>query len=180
MDWNSTYLLYSRHRVNTITVSDFNTDQMSSCYFCACLRFGTVIVCIWWNQFSDGGHNLTSWNVESIIFVLQRVRLHFLRFDLNSWPGCNDSLDIYDGSDSTALLVYSSCGGSNPGDVVSSGSTIFISFSATKYSDFRIVYQAVVPVPGKAPYCVTHSGKRTILLSYTTQDYRKSIVTMCS
>ncbi|KAK2172942.1 hypothetical protein NP493_919g02007 [Ridgeia piscesae] len=89
------------------------------------------------------------WKIQ--VAPSKRVRLHFLRFDFKSWYGCNDRLDIYDGSDSSASLVYSSCGGSSPGDVVSSGSTIFLSFSANDYypySDFRIVYHAVAPVPG--------------------------------
>ena len=80
------------------------------------------------------------------MFVLQIVRLHFLRFFYYYY--CNNRVNIYDGPDSSAPLVLSACGGTRPGDVVSSGNTLFLSFWANgyhPYNDFRIVYHAIEP-----------------------------------
>ena len=87
------------------------------------------------------------------MFVLQIVRLHFLRIFYYYY--CNNRVNIYDGPDSSAPLVLSACGGTCPGDVVSSGNTLFLSFSSNgyhPYNDFRIVYHAVEPVPGKTKF----------------------------
>ena len=66
---------------------------------------------------------------------LQRMRLHFSKFDLESESSCTyDRVKIYDGSSASAQLKGSYCGSNTPGDVVSSGSTMFVSFT----SDYSI------------------------------------------
>ena len=75
---------------------------------------------------------------------LQRMRLHFSKFDLESESSCTyDRVKIYDGSSANAQLRGSYCGNNTPGDVVSSGSTMFVSFMsdyAFTKSGFEIRY----------------------------------------
>ncbi|KAI0235182.1 Exoskeleton protein RP43, partial [Lamellibrachia satsuma] len=78
----------------------------------------------------------------------QRVRLHFYRFNLEfGGPPCPyDWVKIYDGSDATAPLIGTYCGTTVPGDIVSTGRAVFVSF-ASDYSvirsGFRIRYSIV-------------------------------------
>ena len=87
---------------------------------------------------------------------LQQVRLHFLSYTFNS-SDCNyKSINVYDGSDNMAPLLHSYCDGVWPGDVISSGSTVFVSY-VTRYrgagDTFRIKYSAVVPKEGTINGC---------------------------
>ncbi|KAI0233877.1 Cubilin [Lamellibrachia satsuma] len=84
--------------------------------------------------------------------LLQRVQLHFVSFDLEAERGCNyDSVRIYDGRGTSAPLMRTICGDSLPGDVTSSGNTMFVRFqtddSGTR-SGFSIYYSTFIPVDG--------------------------------
>ena len=57
-----------------------------------------------------------------------------------------DSMTIYDGTSTSAPLLRDLCGSSLPGDVVSSGNTMYIRFGTNNvdtYSGFRIQYTAI-------------------------------------
>ena len=57
-----------------------------------------------------------------------------------------DSLRIYDGASTSAPLLHELCGSTLPGDVVSSGNTIYIRFGTNNvntYSGFRIKFTAI-------------------------------------
>lgn len=75
---------------------------------------------------------------------LQRMRLHFSKFDLESGSSCTyDRVKIYDGSSASAQLKGSYCGSNTPADVESSGSTMFVSFTSdysVTQSGFEIRY----------------------------------------
>ena len=84
--------------------------------------------------------------------LLQRVQLHFVSFDVEAHSRCNyDSVRIYDGRGTSAPLMRTICGDSLPGDVTSSGNTMFVRFqtdgSATR-SGFSIYYSTFIPVDG--------------------------------
>ena len=88
---------------------------------------------------------------------LQQVRLHFLSYTFENSSGCNyKSINVYDGSDNMAPLLYSYCDGVFPGDVISSGDTAFVSY-VHRYREagatFRIKYSAVVPREGMINSC---------------------------
>ena len=92
-------------------------------------------------------HTLTHVHTQPIIPApvwLQRMRLHFSKFDLESESNCTyDRVKIYDGSSASAQLRGSYCGNNTPGDVVSSGSTMLVSFKSNKFitkSGFKILY----------------------------------------
>ncbi|KAI0236767.1 Cubilin [Lamellibrachia satsuma] len=88
------------------------------------------------------------WRVE--VEQGQQVRLHFLRFRLESCCSC-DNVKIYDGSDSTAPVIRSLCGAVLPADIIASGNTVFIQFvsdNSGRYAGFRIQYSAFLPVEG--------------------------------
>ena len=76
---------------------------------------------------------------------LQRVRLHFIRFELEE--GGFDTLSIHDGNSTAAVSLIDSVSGMNvPKDVTSSTNIVFVIFqsdySVTK-AGFRIIYRAV-------------------------------------
>ena len=71
------------------------------------------------------------------------VQLHFLNFDLDL---NNDKVYVYDGSDTTASLLYTVSGTSRPSDVFSSGNTVFVSFvtdSSITKDGFKIAYSMI-------------------------------------
>ena len=85
---------------------------------------------------------------SDVYFGFQQVRLHFLRFSLEGSSNCEyDKVNIYDGSDDTALLIRSLCGSRRPGDITASGNVVFVSFlsdgTITNYG-FRIQYKTTV------------------------------------
>ena len=85
-------------------------------------------------------------------FVLQIVRLHFLTHTFGNSSECNNKIiDVYDGPYDTAPLLYSYCDGIWPGDVISSGSTVFVSYAPRDpraQTMFRITYTATDPIQG--------------------------------
>ena len=98
--------------------------------------------------------------------VLQRVVLHFEKFDLESADGeCPlDKVTIFDGSDSTDRTLATLCGNKLPADVVSSYSTLLVVFSSdstrtapgfwatytTKPEGMSLIYpMSVYPASGK-------------------------------
>ena len=101
------------------------------------------------------------------VIVLQQVRLHFLRFILESCCSC-DNVKIYDGSDSTAPVIRSLCGTVLPADIIASGNTVFIQFVSDHseiYAGFRIQYSAFVHAEGKI-YPVAKLGGHSHVRNY--------------
>ena len=96
-----------------------------------------------------------------VLLYLQRVQLHFTRFDIHSYyDTCSyDRVYIYDGSDTTAPLIHSICDNRFLVNyITSSGNTVFVYFlSDYRYrrSGFEIQYSSV---EGKTGSC----GKRFI------------------
>ena len=81
------------------------------------------------------------------------MRLHFESVRLDWSYGCqNDYLTIYDGNDTTALMVGPYCGTSTPGDFVSNGNTVFVSFvsdGSRNQAAFTIQYNATDDIGGE-------------------------------
>ena len=83
------------------------------------------------------------------MLLFQVVNLHFGSFDTQSGQ---DEVRIYDGNDATAPLLHTFSGTSHPGDVFSSGNTVFVSFvtdDSVIDDGFSIVYSTITP--GKTP-----------------------------
>jgi len=60
-----------------------------------------------------------------------------------------DKLKIYDGADNSAPLLAELSGNSIPGDIISSGNTVFVEFETNASGSaggFYLIYQSVVPV----------------------------------
>ena len=79
------------------------------------------------------------------------MRLHFTSFNTES---CCDKVRVYDGNVNTAPLLHTFSGPSRPSDIVSSGSTVFVSFvtdGGTTKDGFNIVYSTITP--GKPRLC---------------------------
>ena len=80
------------------------------------------------------------------------MRLHFLTHTFKNSSGCKHPvIDVYDGSSSKTSLLYSFCDGVRPGDVISSGNAVFVSYAPpdpTAYAMFRITYTETYPQPG--------------------------------
>ena len=74
----------------------------------------------------------------------QRVRLHFVRFELEQGPDCKyDKVCIYIGSDANAPLIHTLCGNDLPGDTTVVGNDVFVYFksdNSVQQSGFRILY----------------------------------------
>ena len=87
---------------------------------------------------------------------LQVIQLHFLNFDLGNSSNCSSSsVRVYDGNDVSAPLLQTFCGQSLPGDVTSSGNTLFVHFKIVNvmtYDGFTIYYSGLSPVEGMATY----------------------------
>ena len=83
---------------------------------------------------------------------LQVIQLHFLNFDLGDSSNCSSSsVKVYDGNDVTAPLLQTFCGRGLPGDVTSSGNSLFVYFkieNVTTYDGFTIYYSGLSPVEG--------------------------------
>ena len=77
---------------------------------------------------------------------LQKVRLHFTRFDVEGCDDCEcDKVNIYDGKDMSAKLISTLCGHSLPVDIISIGNTVFVYFKSDvsmEFAGFRIQYTA--------------------------------------
>ncbi|KAI0215046.1 Exoskeleton protein RP43 [Lamellibrachia satsuma] len=86
------------------------------------------------------------WRIQST--ANQRVRLHFLRFNLE-YGNSNcpyDSVNVYDGRDARAPRRGKFCGTHVPRDIISSQNAAFVSFSSDYSivrSGFRIRYSTV-------------------------------------
>ena len=82
--------------------------------------------------------------------LLQRVHLHFWRFDVQETTNCaNDSLIITDID--AGNVTYVLCGNNLPGDVMSSGnglSVVFMTDSSVTKNGFVITYTARTVMPG--------------------------------
>ena len=80
------------------------------------------------------------------VCLLQQVRLHFLSYTFKNTSDCEyKSINVYDGSDNMAPLLHSYCDGVWPGDVISRGSTVFVTYAprvSEAESTFRIKYSA--------------------------------------
>ena len=78
---------------------------------------------------------------------MQIIRLEFLRFDVESSSTCDyDSVTAYDGMDYTAPLLGTFCGSTLPGNIISSQSSLLVSFksdSSKTMDGFMIKYTAV-------------------------------------
>ena len=85
------------------------------------------------------------------------MRLNFLTHTFENSSECNNQIiDVYDGPDNSAPLLYSYCDGFLPGDVISSGNTVFVSYAPrdpTAHDKFRIRYRATDPLPGTINNC---------------------------
>ena len=70
--------------------------------------------------------------------MFQRLRLHFNRFNLEYGDRTcpYDYVKVYDGGDANANLVGEFCGPTVPGDIITTQSAAFVSFS-TDYSVTR-------------------------------------------
>ena len=82
--------------------------------------------------------------------------MQFLNFDIESGSNCNrDNVRIYDGSDISAPLLYTLCGSDLPGDIKSSGNTLFVQFTTDDggtRDGFSVYYSAAVE--GVLPFSV--------------------------
>ena len=91
--------------------------------------------------------DIQSYMLHETCVVFQRVRIHFLSFNIRMSEGCiYDFANIYDGASTYAPRLRHLCGSTLPGDVVSSGNTIYIKFGTNNthtYSGFRIQYTAI-------------------------------------
>ena len=106
------------------------------------------------NSFNDG-RNLRFENSAHHLFLLsfQLVHLHFTGFDIEFTYDCSyDSVKIHDGAGPSAPLLDTYCGSDSPGDITSSGNTLFVSFSSdnsiTK-DGFNVIYKAKSVAKGK-------------------------------
>ncbi|KAI0222187.1 Cubilin [Lamellibrachia satsuma] len=90
------------------------------------------------------------WKIQ--VEATKRVQLHFLSFELEASTDCSfDSVNIYDGHDTSAPLLQTSCGHTVPGDIASSGDTMFVRFKTDHsgtYGGFSVYYSAFIPVDG--------------------------------
>ncbi|KAI0222014.1 Cubilin, partial [Lamellibrachia satsuma] len=86
-----------------------------------------------------------AWKI--LVNPTQIIRLEFLRFDVESSSTCDyDSVTVYDGMDYTAPLLGTFCGSTLPGNIISSQSSLFVSFksdSSKTMDGFMIKYIAV-------------------------------------
>ena len=84
--------------------------------------------------------------------LLQKVRLHFLLFELEQCTKCVcDSLDIAMVGETTTPMTYSFCGSIIPDDVSTSTNTVSVYFrtdGSTTATGFRIYYSDILPVQG--------------------------------
>ena len=81
---------------------------------------------------------------------LQKVRLHFVKFILESNCSC-DNVTIYDGGDTTAPLIRSLYGSGRPADITTTGNIVFVQFRSNSYGryyGFKIHYSTFVPAEG--------------------------------
>ena len=85
-----------------------------------------------------------------VLLYLQRVQLHFTRFDLYNYDDtCRFAgVYIYDGSNTTAPLIHSICHSKFlVTDITSSGNTILVYFTSISYGNtghgFEIQYSSV-------------------------------------
>ena len=73
-----------------------------------------------------------------MMICLQRVRLHFSRFEIGThWM---DKVNIYDGNSTAAPLIRSFSSERLPKDITSSGNTVFVYIVASEDGQFRIKY----------------------------------------
>ncbi|KAI0218613.1 Ovochymase-2 [Lamellibrachia satsuma] len=113
----------------------------------------TVVLTEREGEFGTEGHPYYNnekcrWRIETDKGAL--VQLYFKRFELEAsmGSGCHyDRINIYDGSDATAKLMHSLCGSNLPGNVTTTGNTVFVTFTSDNtrvYPGFRISYRNVV------------------------------------
>ena len=81
------------------------------------------------------------------------VHLHFTGFGIELGVDCSyDSVKIHDGASPSAPLLGTYCGTDSPGDITSSGNTLFVSFTSD-YSEtrdgFGVMYNAKSVAKGK-------------------------------
>ena len=100
--------------------------------------------------------NTTSCTNRSLL--LQRVRLHFLFFELEQCSKCVcDSLDVTMVEETTTPNTYSFCGSTIPDDVSTGTNTMSVYFrtdGSTSRSGFRIYYSDILPAQGNASMCL--------------------------
>lgn len=87
-------------------------------------------------------------------FTLQRVRLHFLIFELEDCSDCVcDSVDIADVDGRTMPVMSSFCGSTVPNDIFTVNNRVLVNFRTdgfTSHYGFRIYYSTIIPVQGNA------------------------------
>ncbi|KAI0233878.1 Cubilin [Lamellibrachia satsuma] len=102
------------------------------------------------NEIHYDNYMTCGWKIQ--VDATKRVQLHFLSFELEASSDCSfDTVNIYDGHDTSAPLLHSFCGDGVPDDVASSGNTMFVHFKTDQsgtYGGFNIYYSAFVPVDG--------------------------------
>ncbi|KAI0218615.1 Cubilin [Lamellibrachia satsuma] len=118
-------------------------------------------------EFGSEGHPYYNnencrWSIEVEKGAL--LQLHFERFELETQTGgaCHyDKVNIYDGSNATAELMHSLCGSNLPDDVITTGNTVFVTFTSDDtraYTGFRISYRTMFPVKGCRGSATTLTG----------------------
>ncbi|KAI0223600.1 Cubilin [Lamellibrachia satsuma] len=101
------------------------------------------------NEIHYDNYMTCGWKIQ--VDATKRVQLHFLSFELEASSDCSfDTVNIYDGHDTSAPLLHSFCGDGVPDDVASSGNTMlhFKTDQSGTYGGFNIYYSAFVPVDG--------------------------------
>ena len=108
--------------------------------------------------------------------LLQRVRLHFLFFELEQCSKCVcDSLDIAMVEEKRTPMTYSFCGNTIPDDVSTGTNTVLVYFrtdGSTSRSGFRIYYSDILPAQGNANMClmIYVATKYIYIVNITSRD----------
>ena len=72
---------------------------------------------------------------------MQRIRLHFTEFALESHPICAyDGVHVFDGEDEWSPMLAYFCGQCLPVDIISTSNVLFVQFS----SDFSVTFSGFV------------------------------------
>ena len=109
------------------------------------------------------------------------MRLHFIKYTFEKGSRCsNQRINVYDGSHFTAPLLHSFCNDVWPGDLMSSGNTVFVYYAhrdPEADAMFRINYTASVPSQGTINDNFNNSNEKCIaLLENTHTSYYGSYI----
>ena len=77
-----------------------------------------------------------SWKI--VVASGSRITLQFLDFLVEKNFGCSsDVVEVYDGTDSTAMMIGRYCGSFSPFAVTSTSNAMFVTFQSDRTTNFR-------------------------------------------